>query len=247
MKIKISFLAIVLIFVNLSTNAQTDSLTSKPKQKSTLLKTTILPISLITGGLLISGSAFEKSFQESVRNNVGEGFSTSVDNYTRYVPIVELYAADVMGVKAKNHWFDQTKNLTLSIIITDFITFKIKKISNKTRPNGDEIPESMPSAHTSSAFTNATVLYQEFKDTSPLLAYSGYGFATTTGALRIMNNAHWLSDVLVGAGIGMLVTNVIYYFDPIIKWNPFKKTDNITLLPEIANNRYGFYLCVRIK
>ena len=247
MKIKISFLAIVLIFVNLSTNAQIDSLTSKPKQKPPLLKTTILPISLIAGGLLISGSAFEKSFQKSVRNSVGEDFNTSVDNYTRYAPIVELYAADVMGVKAKNHWFDQTKNLTLSIIITDFITFKIKKNSNKTRPNGDEIPESMPSAHTSSAFATATVLYQEFKDTSPLLAYSGYGFATTTGALRIMNNAHWLSDVLVGAGIGMLVTNVIYYFDPIIKWNPFKKTDNITLLPEIDNNRYGFYLCVRIK
>ncbi|MBF2707011.1 phosphatase PAP2 family protein [Flavobacterium soyangense] len=247
MKLKIPFIAIVLIFTIQAANAQTDSLTTKPKQKTTLLKTTVLPISLITGGLLISGSAFEKSFQESVRNSVGEDFSTSVDNYTRYAPIVELYAADALGIKAKNHWFDQTKNLTLSIIITDFITFKIKKISNKTRPNGNGNPDSMPSAHTSSSFTNATVLYQEFKDTSPLLAYSGYGFAATTGALRITNNAHWLSDVLVGAGIGMLVTNVIYYFDPIIKWNPFKKTDNITLLPEIDNNRYGFYLCVRIK
>ena len=59
-------------------------------------------------------------------------------------------------------------------------------------------------------------------------------FATTTGALRIMNNAHWLSDVLVGAGIGMLVSQCEFIIlIPIIKWNPFKKTDNITLLPEI--------------
>lgn len=243
---KTSFL-VVLIFITLSTNAQTDSLTNKPTQKNILLKTAILPISLIAGGLLINKSAFEKSFQKNVRNTVGEDFSTSVDNYTRYAPIVELYTADVMGIKAKNHWFDQTKNLTLSIIITDFITFKIKKISNKTRPIGSGNPDSFPSAHTSSAFVSATVIYQEFKDTSPILAYSGYGFATTTGALRIMNNAHWLSDVLVGAGIGMLVTNVIYCFDPIIKWNPFKKTDNITLLPEIENNRYGFYMCMRLK
>lgn len=247
MKIKIAPLAIILLFISLATNAQTDSLATKPKQKEVLLKTTVLPISLIVGGLLMSESAFEKSFQKNVRNSVGENFSTSVDDYTRYVPIVELYAADAMGVKAENHWFDQTKNLTMSIIITDFITFKIKKMSHKFRPIGTGNPDSFPSAHTSLAFTNATVLYQEFKDTSPFLAYSGYGFATTTGALRIMNNAHWLSDVLVGAGIGMLVTNVIYYFDPIIKWNPFKKTDNITLLPEIDNNQYGFYLCVRLK
>lgn len=233
--------------MTLSSNAQTDSLTTRPKQKNILLKSTIMPVSLIAGGLLISVSTYEKSFQKSIRNIVGENFSASIDNYTRYVPIAQLYMADVLGVKSKNHWFDQTKNLTLSIIITDFITFKLKNISNKTRPFGSGNPDSFPSAHTSSAFTNATVLYQEFKDTSPILAYSGYGFATTTGALRIMNNAHWLSDVLVGAGIGMLVTNVIYYFDPIIKWNPFKKTDNITLLPEIDNNRYGIYLCVKLK
>lgn len=196
MKMKIVFLAITLIFSTLSSHAQNDSLTTNPKQKNILLKTAILPVSLIAGGLLISSSAFEKSFQKSVRNSVGEEFSTSIDNYTRYIPIAQLYAADAMGIKAKNHWFDQTKNLTLSIIITDFITFKIKNISNKTRPFESGNPDSFPSAHTSSAFTNATVLYQEFKDTDPLLAYSGYGFATTTGALRIMNNAHWLSDVL---------------------------------------------------
>jgi membrane-associated phospholipid phosphatase len=247
MKIKISFMAIMLFLTSLYSNAQIVSLTTKQKPKSYLLKPTILPISLIVGGILISSSEFEKSFQKSVKNSVGEDFSTSIDNYTRYAPIIELYGADAMGVKAKNHWFDQTKNLTLSIIITDFITFKIKKYFPKTRPYGSGNPDSFPSAHTSSAFTNATVLYQEFKDSSPMLAYSGYGFATATGALRIMNNAHWLSDILAGAGIGMLVSNVIYYFDPIIKWNPFKKTENITLLPEIENNRYGFYLCVNLK
>jgi membrane-associated phospholipid phosphatase len=248
MEIKTSFLVIIVLFLaTLLTNAQTDSLAVNPKQKNVILKVSVLPLTLIAGGLLINGTSFEKSFQKNVINSVGEDFSTSADNYTRYAPIIELYAADAMGIKAKNHWFDQTKNMALSIIITDFITFKIKKISNKTRPIGTGNPDSFPSAHTSSAFTNATVLYQEFKGTSPLLAYSGYGFATTTGALRIMNNAHYLSDVLVGAGIGMLVTNVIYYFDPIIKWNPFKKTDNITLMPEIDNNQYGFYLCVGIK
>ena len=61
----------------------------------------------------------------------------------------------------------------------------------------------------------------------------------------MMNNKHWLSDVLAGAGLGILVTEVIYSFDPIIKWNPFKKTTNVTLLPQIGNNQKGVYLCAR--
>jgi hypothetical protein len=246
MRIKASLLAMVLLSFTITVKAQNDTINIKSKQKNSLLKMSIVPITLITGGILISGSNFEKSFQNDVKNAVGNDFSTTVDNYTRYVPIIELYAADVMGVKAKNHWFDQTKNLTLSIVITDFITFKLKTHIYKIRPNGSPDGQSFPSAHTSSAFTNATVLFEEFKDTSPLLAYSGYGFATTTGALRIMNDAHWLSDVLVGAGIGILVSKVVYYFDPIIKWNPFEKTKNVTLIPEIDNHQYGFYMCLKI-
>ena len=247
MRIIAFYLLIILFSFSINVEGQNDSITVKANQKKSLLKVSIVPLSLIAVGSLISSSKFEKSFQEGVQNMVGDNFSTTAEDYTRYVPIVELYAADVMGVKAKNHWFDQTKNLTLSIVITDFITFKLKNHIYKTRPNGSPDGQSFPSAHTSSAFTNATVLYEEFKGTSPLLAYSGYAFATTTGALRIMNNAHWLSDVLVGAGIGTLVAEMVYYFDPIIKWNPFKKTKDIVLIPEIDNHQYGFYMCVKFK
>jgi membrane-associated phospholipid phosphatase len=247
MRIKTVILVFILLSFAITTKAQNDTITDKPIQKNSLLKKCILPVSLIAGGFLISKSDFEKSFQKSVQSAVGHNFSTTAEDYTRYAPIVELYAADLLGVKAKNHWFDQSKNLAISIIVTDFITFKLKNHIYKIRPNGSSDGQSFPSAHTSSAFTNATVLFEEFKGTSPLLAYSGYAFATTTGALRIMNNAHWLSDVVAGAGIGFLVANVVYYFDPIIKWNPFKKTKDIVLLPEVNNHQYGFYMCVKLK
>ncbi|HNP34135.1 MAG TPA: phosphatase PAP2 family protein, partial [Flavobacterium sp.] len=178
------------------------------------------------------------------RNSVGNDFNTHVDDYIRYVPIVELYAADAFGVKAKNHWFDQSKNLTLAMITTNLITMTLKNNIHKTRPNGNPYADAFPSGHTSSAFTIATVLYEEYKDASPMLAYSGYGFATATGALRIMNNKHWLSDVLTGAGIGIIVTEVIYSFDPIIKWNPFKKSTGVTLLPQLGDKEKGVYLCI---
>ena len=56
----------------------------------------------------------------------------------------------------------------------------------------------------------AGILRHELKGSHPVLSYSGYLLATTTGAFRVLNNKHWVSDVLAGAGIGMLVTDMFY-------------------------------------
>tara|TARA_R110001583_G_scaffold18633_1_gene73905 strand:+ start:3527 stop:4279 length:753 start_codon:yes stop_codon:yes gene_type:complete len=228
---------------NLTTNNTYIKDTLKPKS---FLKELIVPTSLIGLGVVISNSHFEKEFQKELRNRVGNNYNLPIDNFLRYVPIAEMYLADIAGVKAKNHWFDQTKNLTISIIISDFITYKLKKGIDKRRPNGDDKLESFPSGHTSFAFTNASVLYEEFKDTQPIIAYSGYAFATTTGAFRMVNNAHWMSDVLVAAGIGILVTKLVYHFEPFKKFNPFKKYKNITFIPQFKEKSYGFYFAYQL-
>jgi len=228
--------------------AQNDSIVFVPattissKKRPVFLKQLILPGALVITGAWFNKRHFEKSINKNVTFTVGHNFHTEIDDYLRYAPIAEMYAADAIGLKAKNHWFDQTKNLAISIIITDFITAKLKKATNKTRPNGGELAHSFPSSHTSLAFTNATVLYEEFIDTNPTFAYSGYGFAVATGSLRLMNNAHWLSDVMVGAAIGMVVTKFVYLLDPIIKWNPFKNSKNIIILPKADYEGYGLIL-----
>jgi hypothetical protein len=202
----------------------------------------IAPITLISTGILVNKSQFEQNLQDNLRIKVGEDFNSDIDDYFQYVPIAELYIADILGVKSKNHWFDQTKYLLISNLVTSGITQGLKKLSSKTRPNG--APDAFPSGHTSFAFTNATVLFIEFQESSPVLAYSGFAFAAITGAFRMMNNKHWLSDVLVGAGIGMLVTEMVYYFEPLKSFNPFKRSDSYSLVPKIGNHEIGFYfLC----
>ncbi len=67
----------------------------------------------------------------------------------------------------------------------------------------------------------AAVLFQEYEFSAPWLAWSGYGFAATTGAFCIANNEHWVSDVIVCAGIGMLFTGLVYHFEPFREFNPF--------------------------
>jgi hypothetical protein len=227
-------LLVILSYAHLATAQVKDSI----RYKQTIRRS-ILPSALIGAGIVINHSQFEKNFQEKLRSNVIEDFHLSVDDYLQYVPIAEMYLADALGVKSRNHWFDQTKYLLISNLISSGITHGLKNLTAKTRPNGD--PFSFPSGHTTLAFTNATVLFNEFNETSPVLAYSGYAFATTTGVFRMLNNKHWLSDVLVGAGIGMLVTELVYYFEPFKAFNPFKKSSSITLIPKISGQQYGFY------
>lgn len=209
--------------------------------KNALVKKAILPGSLALIGLLLTESDFEKDFQVDVRNRLGNDFATSLDDYTRYVPIAQLYIADIAGIQAKNHWFDQTKNLVISAGLTQLITGGMKKAIYKERPNQFNA-DAFPSGHTSNAFANATVLYEEFKDSNSFLAYSGYGFAMTTGALRVMNNKHWISDVFMGAAVGIMVTKLVYHFDYLFPWNPFKKKNDFVLLPSYSEGALGIHL-----
>jgi len=208
-------------------------------KSSAFFKKSIVPVSLISLGLIINNSNLEKEFHTYLRNKVGNNFEFPIDNYLQYAPIAEMYSADILGVKAKNNWFDQTKYLLIANLISSTITDNLKIIINKKRPGGGN--HSFPSGHTTLAFTNACVLYNEFNKTSPGIAYSGYAIAAATGTFRMMNNAHWLSDVLVGAGIGILSAELVYYLEPLKNFNPFKKTKNITLVPQINNDNYGFY------
>ncbi len=240
--IKISKIFVLLIILghgSFSMGQVQDSVRSRK-----LLYRSIVPATSIVASILINGSQFEHNLQENLIGWVGEDFHSNIDEYFQYVPIAEMYLADIVGVQSKNHWFDQTKYLFISNLISSTITYGLKSWTGKTLPNGE--PDSFPSGHTTVAFTNATVLFNEFVETSPLLAYSGYAFATTAGFYRMLNNEHWLSDILLGAGIGMLVTELVYYFEPFKAFNPFKKSSSISFIPKVSGNTYGFYFSYRI-
>ncbi|MDD3624005.1 MAG: phosphatase PAP2 family protein [Proteiniphilum sp.] len=240
MRITINLLIVLILFSSWNAKAQSINSSIKDSTKSIiLLKKSIVPISLIGIGIIVNNSSFETNFQTNLRNKAGNNYEFRIDDYFQYAPIVEMYTADLFGVEAKNHWFDQTKYLLIANLISSTITHSLKIITQKERPNGGV--HSFPSGHTTLAFTNACVLYNEFHNTAPVLAYSGYAFAATTGSFRMINNKHWLSDVLFGAGIGMISAELVYYFEPFKNFNPFRKSRNITLVPQISSDTYGFY------
>jgi membrane-associated phospholipid phosphatase len=54
--------------------------------------------------------------------------------------------------------------------------------------------------------------------------------ATGIGAMRVMNNRHWVSDVLVGAGIGVFSTNIVYLTHQ-YKWGNKKRAGQTMIVP----------------
>ena len=86
-------------------------------------------------------------------------------------------------------------------------TFKEKRPDTNAR-------NSFPSGHTATAFMCAEFLYQEYKEVSPWIGYSGYLIATATGYLRIYNDRHYLNDVVAGACIGIISTKFAYWLYP---------------------------------
>ncbi len=210
------------------------------ERQALLAKQLFIPAALVGSALLMTNSDFEIDLQPRVNKEL----STNIDDYTRFAPIAIMYAADGLGVRAENHWFDQTKNAGLSLLLTQAITTGLKININKERPNGANM-EAFPSGHTSLAFASATVLYEEFKNTEPILAYSGYAFATTTAYLRMAKNKHWLSDVILGSAIGIAVTKLVYHFDHLFAWNPFKGSERLVIAPTVNLEGTGVYLALR--
>ena len=100
-------------------------------------------------------------------------------------------------------------------------TFGIKKASHRLRPDGSNY-YSFPSGHTANAFLGAEFMAQELGDKSIAYSAIGYSFATATGILRMYNRDHWFSDVVAGAGFGILSAKAAYLLYPYIRNRLFK-------------------------
>jgi hypothetical protein len=234
-------LTFLILFFNLTTlYAQVDSIKSVHKSRHEFAKSMILPVSLGVTGIVVKETNFREYFQQKVQSS-NLRTNTKIDNYIQYAPIAELYTSDLVFSKSKNEVFQQTKNLAISEILTAIIVQGLKKTTKNTRPNGS--PFSFPSGHSGQSFTGATALYLEYKDSNKLFALSGYGFSTATGILRITNNRHWLSDVLVGAGIGIISTRLVWYVNPLENWKPFK-SKKIAIYPYVNGLAGNAGLCM---
>jgi membrane-associated phospholipid phosphatase len=135
----------------------------------------------------------------------------------------------------------------MSYAIASAVVIPTKKFTGELRPDSSN-SYSFPSGHTSQAFVAAEFLRKEYKDVSPWYGVAGYAFAVTTGYLRMYNNKHWLSDVVAGAGVGILSVHAAYWIYPMLKKKFSKKTTNTSMLmPYYQQKNVGFVFIHQLK
>lgn len=238
--------------------AQTDSLkllvsdsvhfheTNKKWFQSHYIKESIVPVSLVLGSLtIIAIPNLKENLQSKLmwNNDQLPGYINLGDDYVRYAPAVAAYALSAFGMKSKNRFIDRSIILAVSYITSDFVVYNMKKITKSPRPSGRTVsPDgfSLPSQHTAMAFVAASFLDHELGYISPWISVGGYLTASYVGYARIARNAHWTSDVLMGAAVGTIMTNTTYWaYNGVMKIFP----KNLTVSPIIDSKQTGLNLC----
>jgi membrane-associated phospholipid phosphatase len=225
----------ILCIITLSVSAQVTD-TAKKKLGDTIKKDLLTapdtvkklhsnPLSLIPPAALIGYGALSFSVHP-IRNldyyihgridRSAPTFHSKAESYFLFGPIVMVYGLNLVGVSGKNTFIDRTALLGLSGGILGIAELGLKHATHRLRPNGSDY-YSFPSGHTGAAFLGAEFLAQEYSEKSPVYTVIGYTFAVTTGIFRMYNRDHWFSDVVAGAGFGILSTKAAYLIYPYIR------------------------------
>ena len=137
-------------------------------------------------------------------------FKTGIDDYTQFFGPAMVVGLKLGGYEGRSDWPRLLASAGMSYAIMAGFVNGIKYSAKEMRPDGSTA-NSWPSGHTATAFVGASLLHKEYGLTrSPWWSVAGYGVATATGVMRVLNNRHWISDVMSGAGIGIMSTELGY-------------------------------------
>lgn len=228
-------LILILMNFNLLKAQKQDSIPGQKKTKFLNSKQFIAPAVLMTSGFFLVNSSLNKKLQTNANHFFGENFKTRADDFLLFVPAIQMCFGKNIGFKPKTDFEHQVIQIFIANVISVSAT-KILKLSFKEqRPDKSDFL-SFPSGHTTIAFTNAALLYNDYKETNIGYACSGFLFATATGILRVANNKHYVSDVLTGAGIGLATGFLVSNWEPLKSITFIKnKKSSAFVYPQFGN------------
>jgi membrane-associated phospholipid phosphatase len=124
------------------------------------------------------------------------------------------------GLFTRDRWVRETAFLAgTATIYASLFTRIFKPLVGRARPymdsgnhdfrvfNFHDDYNSFPSGHTVAAFAVSTVLARRIGN--PFASVGLYGLATVTGLSRVYTQQHWVSDVVFGAAMSIVVANAV--------------------------------------
>ncbi|UPK72002.1 phosphatase PAP2 family protein [Chitinophaga filiformis] len=211
----------------------------------------LVPATFIVYGAASLGLHDLKTVNNHFKEEVyleGDGKMHHIDNYLQYAPGLLVYGLNLAGIKGKNNFVDRTAIYAMANIIMGSTVTVTKHLTHETRPDGSN-DLSFPSGHTATAFAAAEFMRKEYQDVSVWYGVAGYAMAATTGYLRMSNNRHWFGDIVAGAGVGILSTNLAYYLYPSVKRMFRNKQSDMAnmILPTYQQGAFGLSMVHAFK
>jgi membrane-associated phospholipid phosphatase len=204
---------------------------------------------LIAGGVVAAtgGTMFlDKDIRNVVQRNrssAGDTAAYILSNGALIVPaagfVVSYAAGEFFGNTASKQ--RAADGLEAALISNLAMVYPMKFLLGRSKPSDDlgpwsyhpfNISGSLPSFHTTEAFTAASV-FAEHVD-NPWASALAYGFAAGVGWSRIYKDKHWTSDVVLSAAIGTAVGKAVVYLNKQRRGSP-----PITLVPLVGPNTWG--------
>lgn len=179
---------------------------SLPKYNFWALRSTQVGLGLVGSGLVLTAADIQ------TRSLIGDYLPTfryKYDDYLQFAPLAAMAVMKSLGLESRSSWGRMIISTSISMGVLMLEVYGVKYGVGRLRPDGTTY-NSFPSGHTAMAFTAASALHKEYGYLSPWVGIAGYTAATVTGISRALNNRHWLSDVVVGAGMGILATELGY-------------------------------------
>ena len=201
-----------------------------------------VPSALITYGIITRFTPQLQKFDHNIDTEINQIIHRKYkfDDYIQYAPYVAVFGLDLCGVRAKHSFVERTLVVGTSVLIMGTSVIVTKQLTKIQRPDNSNY-HSFPSGHTATAFLGAHILFREYKDVSPWIGVAGYAVAFTTGTMRMMNRKHWFSDVVTGAGVGILSAELSYLMLPV--WQKLfrvkSRQSGLAITPIITTNYYG--------
>ncbi len=244
---KILFLIVLFPYLSTAQDLK-DTLSFEKTYPETTEGIRFTPKQLIVPGVLLAAGIYgtmDKRLDHQVQDRAAQwGGDTFVDDILPIVSPTAVYVLNWCNVRGKHNFVDRTVIIGTAAVLTVGSVYLLKSTTSVTRPDGSG-DDSFPSMHTAIAFAGAEFLRQEYEDRSVWYGVAGYTLAAGTGFLRIYNNKHWLSDVLAGAGIGILTTKAAYWLYPEIrKVYAGTKLDHALIIPWGNTRTLGLSLSV---
>ena len=180
------------------------------------------PVQLVAPAVLLgTGTAIHCFAHESLDYAVSDRFAAwrgtapefEADDYVQYLPYAFVLGLGFLGPEADHKFWERTVEVAFTAASLVIVTQSMKHLISSPRPNGAD-DHSFPSGHTATAFAGAELVRMEY---GPYWGAAAYTLATGVAFLRIYNRWHYFSDVVAGAGVGILCAHIGEWLLPPVK------------------------------